>query len=239
MLPYVNLFVKSVFIENILLATLIGMCSYLAISKKVSTSIGLGVAVTFTMTLTTPACWFVYNLFLRKGALAWTGLDGAAELDLSFLTFITFIAIIAAMVQVLEMFIEKTSQSLYNALGIFLPLIAVNCAVLGAALFLVERDYNFPQSIVYGFGSGLGWALAIVSMAAIREKLRYSNVPSGLRGLGLTMLTTGLLAMAFTMFSGINLNTNPKPPAKVPTSSPAITQTTPAASAVATNVAGH
>lgn len=195
---YLSLAVKSVFIENILLAYFLGMCSFLAISKKVETSIGLGAAVTFVLTLTTPMNWALNHFLLKEGALG-------AGLDLSFLVFITFIATIAAAVQLVEMFLDRFSPSLYNALGIFLPLIAVNCAILGAALFMVERDYNFGESVVYGFSSGLGWALAIVSMSAIRYKLRYSNVPAGLRGLGITMLMTGLMAMAFMVFSGIQL----------------------------------
>jgi Na+-transporting NADH:ubiquinone oxidoreductase subunit E len=221
---YFNLAVKSMFVENILLAFFLGMCSYLAVSKKVNTSFGLGLAVVFTMTITTPANYLIHHYLLRKGAMAWTGVPALAELDLSFLTFISFIAVIAALVQVVEMFIEKTSAALYNALGIFLPLIAVNCAVLGASLFMVERNYDFGQSVVYGCGSGLGWALAILSMAAIRQKLRYSNVPEGLRGLGLTMLTTGLISMAFMAFSGIVLNTDKKHAEPTTESAPAVTQ---------------
>jgi len=211
-----NLAVKSVFIENILLSSFLGMCSYLALSKKVNTALGLGVAVVFVMTITVPANWAINHYLLRPNALAWTGNEQLAALDLSFLVFITFISVIAAMVQLVEMFIEKASPKLYSALGIFLPLITVNCAILGAALFMEQRKYGasaasptalfgFAQSVVYGFSAGVGWALAIASMAAIRHKLRYSNVPAGLRGLGLTMLTTGLIAMAFMAFSGISL----------------------------------
>jgi Na+-transporting NADH:ubiquinone oxidoreductase subunit E len=200
-----NLAVKSVFVENILLSSFLGMCSYLALSKKVNTAVGLGVAVVFVMTITVPANWVIHHFLLKPHALAWTGNESLAGLDLSFLVFITFISVIAALVQLVEMFIEKFSPKLYSALGIFLPLITVNCAILGGALFMVERKYDFAESVVYGFSGGAGWALAIISMAAIRHKLRYSNVPAGLRGLGLTMLTTGLIAMGFMAFSGISL----------------------------------
>ncbi len=194
--------VRSVFIENILLANFLGMCSFLAVSKKVDTALGLGAAVVFVLTITAPVNWALNHFVLREGALSWAGLEGV---DLSFLAFITFIAVIAAMVQLVEMVLDKFSPGLYNALGIFLPLIAVNCAILGTSLFLVEREYNFSESLVFGFSSGLGWALAIVAMAAIRQKLAYSNVPAGLRGLGITMLTTGLMAIAFLAFGGIKL----------------------------------
>ncbi len=204
-MEYINLAIKAIFIENILLAYFLGMCSYLALSKKVNTAMGLGVAVIFVLTITAPANWLINHFLLRSGALAWTGIDALADLDLSFLLFISFIAVIAAMVQLVEMFVEKFSPKLYSALGIFLPLITVNCAILGTSLFMVEREYDFGQSVVFGFSSGVGWALAIVSMAAIRYKMRYSNVPEGLRGLGITMLTTGLIAMAFMAFSGISL----------------------------------
>jgi len=199
---YLSLFVKSVFVENILLAFFLGMCSFLAVSKKVETSIGLGMAVTFVMTITTPVNWLLNNYILKDGALAWAGLP---NVDLSFLAFITFIATIAAMVQLVEMVIDRFSPKLYAALGIFLPLIAVNCAILGASLFMVERNYTLGESTVFGFGSGIGWFLAIVAMASIRHKIRYSNVPSGLKGLGITMLITGLMSMAFMIFSGIQL----------------------------------
>jgi len=218
---YFNLAVKAMFVENILLAYFLGMCSYLAISKKVNTSFGLGLAVIFIMTITTPVNYLIHHYLLRPGALAWTGNESLATVDLSFLTFISFIAVIAAMVQLVEMFIEKTSAGLYNALGIYLPLIAVNCAVLGASLFMVERTYDLGQSAVFGFSSGLGWALAILSMAAIRHKLRYSHVPDGLRGLGITMITTGLIAMAFMAFSGIMLDTNYTPAEPAPMEAPA------------------
>jgi Na+-transporting NADH:ubiquinone oxidoreductase subunit E len=197
-----SLAVKSIFVENILLAYFLGMCSYLAVSKRVDTAWGLGLAVIFVMTITAPANWFIYNFLLREGALAWAGLP---DVDLSFLGFIAYIATIAVMVQIVEMAIDAFSQKLYTALGIFLPLIAVNCAILGASLFLVERDYSLPQSTVFGFSSGVGWMMAIVSMAAIRQKLRTAPVPAPLRGLGITMILTGLIAMAFMCFSGISL----------------------------------
>lgn len=197
-----SLAVKSIFIENILLAYFLGMCSYLAVSKRVDTAWGLGVAVVFVMTITAPANWFIYNFLLRDGALSWAGLP---DVDLSFLGFIAYIATIAVMVQIVEMAIDRFSQRLYNALGIFLPLIAVNCAILGASLLLVERDYSLPESIVFGFSSGVGWMLAIIAMAAIRQKLRTAHIIAPLRGLGITMILTGLIAMAFMCFSGISL----------------------------------
>jgi Na+-transporting NADH:ubiquinone oxidoreductase subunit E len=199
---YLSLAMKSIFVENILLAYFLGMCSFLACSKKVETAIGLGAAVVFVLTFTAPVNWALNHFVLREGGLAWAGLP---DVDLSFLAFITFISVIAAMVQLVEMIIDRFSPALYNALGIFLPLIAVNCAILGSSLFLVEREYDFGESLVFGFSSGVGFALAIVAMAAIRYKLRYSNVPSGLRGLGITMITTGLMAIAFMAFAGIQL----------------------------------
>lgn len=199
---YINLAIKSIFVENILLAYFLGMCSFLACSKRMETAMGLGTAVIFVLTLTTPIDWAVNNFLLKKGALAWAGLP---ELDLSFLSFIAFIAVIAAMVQVVEMVVDRYSPKLYAALGIFLPLIAVNCAILGASLFMAERDYSFGESVVFGFGSGAGWALAIITMAALRKKLWYSNVPAPLQGLGITMMITGLMAMAFMCFAGISL----------------------------------
>lgn len=199
---YISLATKAIFVENILLAYFLGMCSFLAISKKVETSIGLGMAVTFVLTITSPVNWAIHHYLLQDGALAWAGLP---EVDLSYLNFIVFIAVIAALVQLVEMILDRFSPTLYYNLGIFLPLIAVNCAILGGALFLVERDYTFMESTVFGFGSGLGWFLAIASMSAIRHRLRYSNVPPKLRGLGITMLLTGLLSMAFMAFSGIDL----------------------------------
>jgi len=199
---YISLATKAMFVENILLAYFLGMCSFLAISKKIDTSIGLGFAVVFVLTITAPANWAIHNYFLQDGALAWAGFP---DVDLSFLNFIVFIAVIAAMVQLVEMILDKFSPTLYYNLGIFLPLIAVNCSILGGSLFLVERDYTLLESTVFGFGSGMGWFLAIVSMASIRHRLRYSNVPAKLRGLGITMLLTGLLSMAFMAFSGIDL----------------------------------
>ncbi len=199
---YINLATKAMFVENILLAYFLGMCSFLAISKKIDTSIGLGFAVVFVLTITAPANWAIHNYFLQDGALAWAGFP---DVDLSFLNFIVFIAVIAAIVQLVEMILDKFSPTLYYNLGIFLPLIAVNCSILGGSLFLVEREYTLLESTVFGFGSGMGFFLAIVSMASIRHRLRYSNVPAKLRGLGITMLLTGLLSMAFMAFSGIDL----------------------------------
>jgi Na+-transporting NADH:ubiquinone oxidoreductase subunit E len=198
----ISLFVESVFVNNILLAYFLGMCSFLAVSKRVDTAIGLGAAVIFVEVITVPVNWALHHFILAPGALEWAGLP---DVDLSFLGFISYIAVIAALVQLVEMIVDRYSPALYSALGIFLPLIAVNCAILGASLFMVEREYSFTESIVYGLGSGVGWALAIAAMAAIREKLRYSHIPEGLRGLGITMLITGLMAMAFMSFSGISL----------------------------------
>ena len=199
---YLSLFVKSIFIENMALAFFLGMCTFLAVSKKVDTSIGLGIAVVFVQVITVPVNNLVYQNVLKEGSLAWAGLEGV---DLTFLGLITYIGVIAAIVQILEMILDKYVPSLYNSLGIFLPLITVNCAILAGSLFMVERNYNFGESVVYGFGSGFGWALAIVALAGIREKMRYSNVPKGLRGLGITFITAGLMAMAFMLFSGIQL----------------------------------
>jgi Na+-transporting NADH:ubiquinone oxidoreductase subunit E len=197
-----SLAVKAIFVENILLAFFLGMCSFLACSKKVETAIGLGAAVIFVLGITTPANWAINHFLLADGALSWAGLP---DVDLSFLSFITFIAVIAAMVQLVEMIIDRFSPALYNQLGIFLPLIAVNCAILGSSLFMQEREYDAAESLVFGLSSGVGWALAIVGMAAIRYKLRYSHVPGGLKGLGITMLMTGLMAIAFLAFGGIEL----------------------------------
>ena len=206
---YISILTKAIFIENILLAYFLGMCSFLAISKKVDTSIGLGFAVIFVLTITAPANWAIHNFLLKEGALAWLnkdfGVEGNNVIDLSFLNSIIFIAVIAAMVQLVEMTLDKFSPKLYTSLGIFLPLIAVNCAILGGSMFLVERNYTFMESTVYGFGSGIGFFMAIASMAAIRHRIRYSNVPSELRGVGMTMLLTGLVSMAFMAFSGIDL----------------------------------
>lgn len=202
---YLSLAIKAIFVENIILAFFLGMCSFLACSKKIETAVGLGIAVIFVETITCPANWFIYNFLLREGALSWTGIVSLSQLDLSFLSFISFIAVIAAMVQLVEMFLDRFVPVLYGALGIFLPLIAVNCAILGASLFMKERDYNLGESVIFGAGSGIGWCLAIVAIAAIRKKLRYSNAPRGLEGLGLTFIVTGLMAIAFLGFSGIKL----------------------------------
>ena len=195
-----SVLLKSIFVENILLSFFLGMCSYLAVSKRVDSAIGLGIAVIFVQILTVPMNWALQEYVLGPGALAWAGVQDS---DLSYLQFLTFIASIAAVVQVVEMAVDKFSPKLYAALGIFLPLIAVNCAILGGSLFMVERKYDFTQSVVYGFGSGAGWALAIVSMATIRWRMRTAHVPAPLKGLGITFITTGLVAMAFMTFSGI------------------------------------
>ncbi|MBN2001037.1 NADH:ubiquinone reductase (Na(+)-transporting) subunit E [candidate division KSB1 bacterium] len=199
---YLSLFVKSVFIENMALALFLGMCTFLAVSKKVETAVGLGIAVLVVQTITVPVNNLIYNNVLRKGALAWAGLE---NVDLTFLGLITYIGVIAAMVQILEMTLDKYVPKLYNALGIFLPLITVNCAILGGALFMVERDYTFPESVVFGLGSGAGFGLAVIALAGVREKMRYSNVPQGLRGLGIAFIVVGLMAIAFMLFSGIQL----------------------------------
>jgi len=195
---YISLLVKSIFIENMALSFFLGMCTFLAVSKKVKTSFGLGVAVVVVLTIAVPVNNLVYNLVLRENAIA----EG---IDLSFLNFITFIGVIAALVQILEMILDRFFPPLYNALGIFLPLITVNCAIFGGVSFMVQRDYNFAESVVYGFGSGVGWMLAIVALAGIREKMKYSDVPPGLRGLGITFITVGLMALGFMSFSGVQL----------------------------------
>ena len=197
-----NLGIRSIFIDNMVFAYFLGMCSFLAVSKKVTTAIGLGAAVVFVLGITAPINWLVQEYILKEGALAWIN-AGFADVNLEFLQFIMFIAIIAAMVQLVEMIIEKFSPALYGALGIFLPLIAVNCAILGGSLFMVQRDYTLSEAGVFGIGSGLGFMFAIVALAAIREKLKYSNVPDGLKGLGITMLITGLMGIAFKSFIGI------------------------------------
>ncbi len=200
-----NIFIKSIFVENMIFAFFLGMCSYLAVSKTVKTAIGLGIAVVFVLLITVPVNFLIEKYLLKKGALVWLG-EGFADVDLSFLTFMVFIAVIAAIVQLVEMVIEKYSPALYNSLGIFLPLIAVNCAILGASLFMQEREYaNVAEATVFGAGSGVGWLLAIAGIAAIREKLKYSNVPDPLRGLGITFIVTGLMAIAFMGFMGIKL----------------------------------
>ncbi len=200
-----DIFVRSIFIENMIFAYFLGMCSYLAVSKTVKTSVGLGIAVTFVLVITVPVNWLLENYILKPGALTW--LDPTlSSIDLSYLSFIMFIAVIAAIVQLVEMVVEKFSPSLYNALGIFLPLIAVNCAILGASLFMQERDYHtIGEATVFALGSGIGWFLAIASLAAIREKITYSNIPAPLRGLGISFILTGLMAIAFMSFMGIKI----------------------------------
>jgi len=201
---YLSIFLKSIFVENLALAFFLGMCTFLAISKNVKTAIGLGIAVIVIQALTVPANNLVYTYLLKKGALSWLG-SQYAEVDLSFLGLISYIGVIAALVQVLEMVLDKFFPPLYNALGIFLPLITVNCAILGGSLFMEQREYDFGESVVYGIGSGFGWALAIAALAGIREKMKYSDVPPPLRGLGITFITVGLMALAFMSFSGIQL----------------------------------
>tara|TARA_Y100000768_G_scaffold372451_1_gene340117 strand:- start:416 stop:1042 length:627 start_codon:yes stop_codon:yes gene_type:complete len=202
---YLSLATKSIFIENILLAYFLGMCSFLAISKNVEASKGMGKAVIFVNGLTVPLNWFINSYLLKDGALSWTGISVLGEVNLDFLRILCFIATIAALVQFVEMFIDKFSPTLYNSLGIFLPLITVNCSILGASLFMNERGYTFGESVVFGLSSGVGFYLAIVSMSAIRFKLRYSQIPEGLKGLGITMILTGLVSMAYLAFSGIQL----------------------------------
>jgi len=199
---YLSLLFKAVFVENLALSFFLGMCTFLAVSKRIGTALGLGLAVIVVQSITVPVNSLIQHYLLQDGALAWLGLP---ELDLSFLGLITYIGVIAAMVQILEMLLDRWFPALYQALGIFLPLITVNCAILGGSLFMVERGYNLAESAVYGFGSGLGWALALVLLAGIREKLKYSDVPKGLQGLGITFIVTGLMAMAFMSFSGIQL----------------------------------
>lgn len=199
-----SLAVKATFVENMALAFFLGMCSFLAVSKKVETAVGLGGAVIFVLGITCPMNQVIYEYVLREGALSWLHAD-LASVDLSFLNFLTFIGTIAAMVQIVEMTLDRYLPALYNALGVFLPLIAVNCAILGASLFMVERDYDTVESVVYGLGSGIGWALAVIALAAIREKMRYSHVPPALRGLGITFILTGLMAIGFMAFAGIQL----------------------------------
>lgn len=199
---YLSIFIKSIFIENLALSFFLGMCTFLAVSKKVDTALGLGVAVIVVQAITVPANNLIYTYFLRDGALAWAGFPDA---NLSFIGLISYIGVIAAIVQILEMTLDKFFPALYNALGIFLPLITVNCAILGGSLFMVERNYNFAESVTYGFGSGIGWALAITALAGIREKMNYSDVPQGLKGLGITFITVGLMAIVFMAFSGISI----------------------------------
>lgn len=199
---YLSLFVRAVFIENIALVFFLGMCTFIAISKKIETSLGLGIAVVVVQTITVPVNNLIYQFLLADGALAWAGFP---EVDLSFLGLLSYIGVIAAMVQILEMFLDKYVPALYNSLGVFLPLITVNCAILGGSLFMVNRSYNFSESIVFGLGSGVGWAIAIVVLAGIREKMKYSDVPEGLRGLGITFITVGLMSLGFMSFGGISL----------------------------------
>lgn len=199
---YLSLFVKAVFVENMALAFFLGMCTFIAVSKKIKTAMGLGVAVIVVQVITVPANNLILNYLLKPGALGWLGLE---DVNLTFLGLLSYIGVIAAMVQILEMALDKYMPSLYNALGVFLPLITVNCAILGASLFMVERDYNFSESVVYGVGAGAGWALAIVLLAGIRERLKYSDVPDGLKGLGITFITVGLMSLGFMSFSGVSL----------------------------------
>ncbi|MGR9073133.1 MAG: NADH:ubiquinone reductase (Na(+)-transporting) subunit E [Gammaproteobacteria bacterium] len=199
---YLGLLIRSVFIENLALSFFLGMCTFLAVSKRLSTAVGLGIAVVAVQTITVPVNNLIYSYVLKLNALSWAGLSGV---DMTFLGLLTYIGVIAATVQILEMVLDKYVPWLYGALGIFLPLITVNCAILGGSLFMVERDYRFLESVVFGFGSGMGWALAIVGMAGIRERMKYSDVPEGLQGLGITFITAGLMAMAFMIFSGVEL----------------------------------
>ena len=197
-----SLFIKAIFIENMALVFFLGMCTFIAISKKIETAIGLGIAVVVVLAVTVPVNNIIYTFLLAEGALAWAGFP---EVDLSFLGYLSFIGVIAALVQILELFLDKYIPALYNALGVFLPLITVNCAILGASLFMMGRDYTFTESVVYGLGSGVGWAVAIVTLAGIREKLKYSDIPQGLRGLGVTFITVGLMSLGFMSFGGIAL----------------------------------
>jgi Na+-transporting NADH:ubiquinone oxidoreductase subunit E len=197
-----SLFVKSIFVENMALAFFLGMCTFIAVSKKIETALGLGIAVVVVQAITVPANNLILNYLLKEDALSWMGITGV---DLTFLGLISYIGVIAALVQILEMFLDRYMPALYNALGVFLPLITVNCAILGGSLFMVERDYTFSESVVFGVGSGVGWALAITALAGIREKLKYSDVPKGLEGLGITFITVGLMSLGFMAFSGIQL----------------------------------
>lgn len=198
----ISLVIRAVFVENMALAFFLGMCTFLAVSKKIEAAVGLGVAVIVVLTLTVPVNNLIYTYLLKDGALAWAGYP---DVDLSFLGLLSYIGVIAALVQILEMFLDKYVPALYNALGVFLPLITVNCAIMGASLFMVEREYNFGESVAYGFGAGLGWALAITALAGIRERLKYSDVPDGLKGLGITFVTVGLMSLGFMSFGGIDI----------------------------------
>ncbi len=199
---YISLFIKAVFVENLALAFFLGMCTFLAVSKKISTAIGLGIAVMVVQTITVPVNNIIYHTLLKEDALSWMGITGV---DLSFLSLLSCIGMIAALVQILEMVLDKYFPALFHALGVFLPLITVNCAILGGSLFMIERDYDFTESVVYGVGSGFGWALAITVMAGVREKLKYSDIPAGLQGLGITFISAGLMSLGFMAFSGIQL----------------------------------
>jgi len=199
---YLSLFIRAIFVENMALAFFLGMCTFLAVSKKIQAALGLGIAVVVVLTITVPLNNLIYQYLLAEGALVWAGLP---DVDLSFLSLLSYIGVIAALVQILEMFLDKYVPALYAALGVFLPLITVNCAILGASLFMEERSYNFGESVVFGAGSGIGWALAIVALAGIREKLKYSDVPEGLQGLGITFITVGLMSLGFMSFGGIDI----------------------------------
>ncbi len=199
---YLGLFIRAVFIENMALTFFLGMCTFIAISKKISTAVGLGIAVMVVLGITVPVNNLILNDLLKEGALAWAGLP---DVDLTFLGLLSYIGVIAAVVQILEMFLDRYVPFLYNALGVFLPLITVNCAILGGSLFMVERDYSFPESVVFGLGAGTGWALAITALAGVREKLKYSDVPQGLRGLGITFISVGLISLCFMSFGGIDI----------------------------------
>lgn len=201
---YISLFVKAVFVENMALAFFLGMCTFLALSKNIKTAVGLGIAVVVVLAITVPVNNLILNLLLQEGALTWIS-PALGGVDLRFLGLLSYIGVIAALVQILEMFLDKYVPALYNALGVFLPLITVNCAILGASLFMVERDYTFGESVVYGLGAGVGWALAITALAGVREKLKYSDVPEGLKGLGITFITVGLMSLGFMSFSGVSL----------------------------------
>ena len=201
---YISLFIKAVFVENMALAFFLGMCTFIALSKKIDAAIGLGIAVIVVQVITVPLNNLLYTYVLNEGALSWASED-LANVDLSFLGYLSYIGVIAACVQIMEMVLDKYMPALYNALGVFLPLITVNCAILGASLFMVERDYNFGESVVYGIGAGVGWALAIAALAGVREKLKYSDIPHGLQGLGITFISVGLMSLGFMSFSGISL----------------------------------
>ena len=201
---YISLFVKAIFIENMALAFFLGMCTFLALSKNIKTAVGLGIAVVVVLAITVPVNNLILNGLLKEGALTWISPE-LANVDLRFLGLLSYIGVIAALVQILEMFLDKYVPALYNALGVFLPLITVNCSILGASLFMVERDYTFGESVVYGLGAGVGWALAIIALAGVREKLKYSDVPDGLKGLGITFITVGLMSLGFMSFSGVSL----------------------------------